>query len=231
MPKRAKKAAKNQKKAIERERRRREADAQAARALAAGKDPRYEDIREIHGSTIRLVRNRETRDELVAKTFDSREQFENEKRVLIRCEDDKGKEAIIQFKGQFEPGLVLYLEYAPGGSLKELLDEKPAGLDEVEVRNWASKALDILIYLHMHHDLAHLDFKAENMLLWGRHHNQLRGCDLESASKFGQRRSIYVSPYICPPELAEHIASGGGDGLRAAPPRTSGRWVSPSSTC
>ena len=67
-------------------------------------------------------------DELVAKTFDSREQFEKEKKNLMLCKDDKGKEAIIQFKGEFEPGLMLYLEYAPGGSLKELLDEHPGGL-------------------------------------------------------------------------------------------------------
>ena len=153
-------------------------------------DERYEDIREIQGPAVKLVRNKESGDELVAKTFDSREQFEREKSNLITCKDKKGKEAIIQFKGEFEPGLVLYLEYAPGGSLKELLDEKPAGLDEVDVRSWASKALDILLYLHLHHDLAHLDFKAENMLLFGRHHNQLRGCDLESAAKFGDPRSI-----------------------------------------
>ena len=91
---------------------------------------------------------------------------------------------------------MLYLEYAPGGSLKELLEETPKGLKEVEARNWASKALDILQYLHIHRDMGHLDFKAENMLLYGRARNQVRACDLESAAKFGDPRSIYVSPYI-----------------------------------
>merc|ERR1711969_478927 len=109
-------------------------------------DERYEDIREIQGPKVKLVRNLETRDERVAKTFDSREQFEKEKKNLITCEDKKGKEAIIQFKGEFEPGLVLYLEYAPGGSLKELLDDEPDGLDENDVKSKIAKAIAILQY-------------------------------------------------------------------------------------
>eukprot|EP01045_Picozoa_sp_COSAG04_P008881 COSAG04_NODE_501_length_13363_cov_9.158137_9_plen_1203_part_00 len=192
-----------------------------ARADAQGpgeapSDERYEDIREIQGPKVKLVRNKESGDELVAKTFDSREQFEREKSNLITCKDKKGKEAIIQFKGEFEPGLVLYLEHAPGGSLKELLDDEPDGLDENDVKSKIAKAIAILQYLHGNHDKAHCDFKAENMLLYGRHLNEIRGCDMESASDFGQLRSIYATPYICAPEVARHIIDKGSLRVSAA---------------
>ena len=45
------------------------------------------------------VRNKDSGDERVAKTFDSREQFEKAKKNLMMCKDDKGKERIIQYKG------------------------------------------------------------------------------------------------------------------------------------
>ena len=79
-----------------------------------------------------------------------------------------------------------------------------------------TKAIAILQYLHGNHDKGHCDFKAENMLLFGPKLNQIRVCDMESASDFGQLRSIYVSPYICSPELAQHVVAGGGSGLRVS---------------
>ena len=72
----------------------------------------------------------------MAKAFTDRAQFEREKETLIKCEDEKGKQRIIQYKGEFEPGLTIYLEYAAGGSLKDLLNDKPHGLPENEVKNW-----------------------------------------------------------------------------------------------
>ena len=78
------------------------------------------------------------------------------------------------------------------------------------------QALDILQYLHEHHGMSHCDFKAENMLLFGLHRNQLRVCDLESARKWGEPRSVYVSPYICAPEVAKHVVAGGRAGLRVS---------------
>ena len=77
----------------------------------------------------------------MAKAFTDRAQFEREKETLIKCEDEKGKQRIIQYKGEFEPGLTIYLEYAAGGSLKALLDDKPHGLPENEVKNWVKPPL------------------------------------------------------------------------------------------
>ena len=87
---------------------------------------------------------------------------------------------------------------------------------ENELKNWVEQALDILRYLHEHHGMSHCDFKAENMLLFGLHRNQLRVCDLESARKWGEPRSVYVSPYICAPEVAKHVVAGGRAGLRVS---------------
>ena len=75
----------------------------------------------------------------MAKAFTDRAQFEREKETLIKCEDEKGKQRIIQYKGEFEPGLTIYLEYAAGGSLKDLLNDKPHGLPENEVKNWVNR--------------------------------------------------------------------------------------------
>ena len=38
------------------------------------------------------------------------------------------QQRIIQFQGEYEPALILYLEHAPGGSLKDLLRSSPQGL-------------------------------------------------------------------------------------------------------
>ena len=105
------------------------ADEQAS-APAVLSDSRYEDVAKIHGRNVRLVRSKETGDERVAKRFTDRERFEMERQNLKRCKDEKGEERIVQFQGEHEPSLTLYLEYARGGSLKERLDHAPRGLSE-----------------------------------------------------------------------------------------------------
>ena len=90
--------------------------------------------------------------------------------------------------------------------------QSAGGLDENAVKPWADKAVDILLYLHGK-DIAHLDVKLENMLVFGEYRNRLKVCDLESAAGFGEPRQMYVSPYICPPEVARHIVQGGADVL------------------
>ena len=191
------------------------ADAAQKTTAKAPPDPRFEDVREIQGDAVRIVRHKASGDELVAKTFDDKTQFEKERDNLKDCKDRKGKQMVVQLKDEYEEGLTLYIEQAEGGSLKDRLDRSPGGLSENALRPLVEKALDILLYLHGK-DLSHCDFKPENMLVFGEDRNQMKVCDMESTAAFGEPRSIYATPYISSPELAKHIVKGGGD-LRVSP--------------
>ena len=64
--------------------------AQAGQPAEALQDGRYEHVADIQDN-VRLVRNKETRDERVAKTFECREQFEKEKEWAEGTDRQRGR--------------------------------------------------------------------------------------------------------------------------------------------
>jgi serine/threonine protein kinase len=202
---------------------RKAAQTEAGTAAAAGTrsgqdtDDRFEHIRAIHGALVRLVRHKASDDLRVAKTFSDKSAFERELEILKACKDAKGKQVVIQQKDVHPESRTIYLEYAAGGSLMDKISKHPGGMTPNEAKPWVEKALRALQYLHTFQNLAHTDFKAENMLIYGEDRDQLRICDMESAAKFGEPRTVRTAtPYTCAPEVAGHIVAG-GNGLTVDP--------------
>eukprot|EP01047_Picozoa_sp_COSAG01_P077180 COSAG01_NODE_13808_length_1532_cov_1.771110_1_plen_102_part_00 len=101
----------------------------------------------------------------------------------------------MQLKDVDTDKLLLYLELAPGGSLKQFLqDSSGEKMTQNEAKGWIEKAIDVARYLHDEQNLAHNDFKAENLLVFGNSRNRLKAGDMESAAEIGSVRSRLVSP-------------------------------------
>jgi serine/threonine protein kinase len=121
--------------------------------------------------------------------------LEQERDILKKCVHGKAKERVMQLKGVDTAKLLLYLELAPGGSLKKVLEDSPGEkMHQSEAKTWIIKTIDVMQYLHDEQNLAHNDFKAENLLVFGNSLNRLKAGDMESAAEIGSVRSRFVSP-------------------------------------
>jgi serine/threonine protein kinase len=121
--------------------------------------------------------------------------LEQERDILKKCIHGKGKERVMQLKGVDTAKLLLYFELAPGGSLKNILEDSPGEkMTQSEAKTWIIKTIDVALYLHDEQNVAHNDLKAENMLVFGNSRNRLKAGDMESAAEIGSARSQLVSP-------------------------------------
>eukprot|EP01046_Picozoa_sp_COSAG06_P081147 COSAG06_NODE_28342_length_576_cov_0.857442_1_plen_145_part_01 len=144
----------------------------------------------MHGDRVRLVRHKTVGHTLVAKTTKNLVEFETELNMLRHCNNDQGTPYVVQLKDTDQAKQTMYFEHAKGGSLHDMIAEDyPNGMHETDAKSWARKALKALDYLH-HQNIAHCDFKAENMLLFGPRYNILKAADLEGAKKIGDTHGM-----------------------------------------
>ena len=101
--------------------------------------------------------------------------------------------------------LSIFMEFAPGGSVRQLLKAKGA-LDESICASYIDQVLQGLEYLHTN-GIAHRDVKGANVLL----SHDLTGAKL---ADFGASKRIE--------KLGEDASGGGASGLRGTP-----RWMAP----
>ncbi|CAH0371413.1 unnamed protein product [Pelagomonas calceolata] len=101
--------------------------------------------------------------------------------------------------------LSIFMEFAPGGSVRQLLKAKGA-LDESICASYIDQVLQGLEYLHTN-GIAHRDVKGANVLL----SHDLTGAQL---ADFGASKRIE--------KLGEDASGGGASGLRGTP-----RWMAP----
>ena len=89
--------------------------------------------------------------------------------------------------------LNIFLEYAPGGSLRQLLQERGTGvpLEEARCARYARQILSGLAYLHLN-GIAHRDIKGANVLLSDTYTTEGHHCKLADfgASKRVEAHSI-----------------------------------------
>eukprot|EP01043_Picozoa_sp_COSAG02_P017559 COSAG02_NODE_798_length_17086_cov_72.770295_6_plen_797_part_00 len=174
------------------------------------------------GSTVRRVESSTSGAELAAKVHEDVESYHRELELLSYFgkayrHDSRKRDFVVRIIDASETGLggpTIYMELADGGSLKSKLTDE---LSEHEVQPYAKQMLEILSYLHGEHNIAHNDFKLENLLIIGVAglKKRLKVCDLDAADRIGKLRSLKATPYICAPEMAQHIVKG-GNGLKVS---------------
>ena len=170
-------------------------------------------------NSVLRVRERATGKEAAAKVHSDVRAFKKEWQTLRRIADFRSgdsvhRDFVVQLLGVEEhasAGPTLYLELA-AGSLRDVIEAEPGGLDATDARSLASQILKILDYLHEVIGMAHCDVKADNLLVFGIS-RKLKVCDLDSATAFGEPRDLKATAYTCAPELAQHITSGGKTSL------------------
>ena len=144
--------------------------------------------------------------EVAGKVHGEEESFRTELANLQRmARDMRSKRFVMQLEGVDEGSRTLFLELATG-SLDELFSTHPHGFGELDTKAWLKKILQILAYLHETHEVAHNDLKVENLLVFQSGiQQQLKIGDLDSCQAFGEPQAKEATPYICSPELAQHI--------------------------
>lgn len=176
------------------------------------------------GSTVRRVESSTTGAELAAKVHQDAESYHRELKLLSHFvkayrHDSRKRDFVVRVIDASETDLggpTIYMELADGGSLKSKLTDEP--LSASEVQPYAKQMLEILSYLHGEHEIAHNDFKLENLLIFGAAgiKKRLKVCDLDAAARIGELRAeLKATPYICAPEMAQNIVKG-GNGLKVS---------------
>eukprot|EP01046_Picozoa_sp_COSAG06_P013139 COSAG06_NODE_789_length_12286_cov_11.884713_4_plen_712_part_00 len=171
------------------------------------------------GSTVYRVESSTTGAELAAKVHQDVESYRRELELLGRFVRERRKDFVVRVIDASETGLggpTIYMELADGGSLKSKLTGEP--LSASVVQPYAKQMLEILSYLHGEHEIAHNDFKLENLLIFGADgiKKHLKACDLDGSARIGEARAeLKATPYICAPEMAQHIVTG-GNGLKVS---------------
>jgi len=103
--------------------------------------------------------------------FDSVCSFDDPRREIAVMRQISPHPNVIQFYGsrvnQVEKYWDLYMEYAPGGDMFEFVTATGNGLSEPQAKDYLRQILAGLHYLHVQHQLSHMDLSLENLLLMG----------------------------------------------------------------
>lgn len=101
--------------------------------------------------------------------FDSVCSFDDPRREIAVMRQISPHPNVIQFYGsrvnQVEKYWDLYMEYAPGGDMFEFVTATGNGLSEPQAKHYLRQILAGLEYLHVQHQLSHMDLSLENLLL------------------------------------------------------------------
>ena len=96
--------------------------------------------------------------------------------------------------------LLLFMEYAPGGTLLELVNRKK-GLSEGEAQIYFNQLFSAVRHLHMFHFLVHRDLKLENVLLGKKNVVKLTDFGLAGTSYNNLMHTFVGTPGYQPPEI------------------------------
>ncbi|OWM81288.1 mitogen-activated protein kinase kinase kinase 18-like [Punica granatum] len=107
----------------------------------------------------------------------------------------------------------LWMEYMPGGTLRELIVQRGGFLDEPTVRSFAGRIVEGLSYLHRN-GIAHCDLKAQNVLIG---ENGPKIADFGCAKLIGRNptRGALVNFLGTPMFMAPEVARGEEQGFGA----------------
>ncbi|KAI9009128.1 kinase-like domain-containing protein [Hyaloraphidium curvatum] len=126
---------------------------------------------------------------------------EREIRLLCHCVSDH----ITRYRGSLLLGTKLWLvmDYAGGGSIRDLL--KPGPLDERDIAVVVREILVALVYLHKSCNIIHRDIKAANVLVTTA--GKIKLCDFGVAGQINmtsmRRNSFVGTPYWMAPEVIQ----------------------------
>lgn len=96
--------------------------------------------------------------------------------------------------------LLLFMEYAPGGTLLELVNRKK-GLSEGEAQYYFNQLFTAVRHLHLYHFLVHRDLKLENVLLGKKNVVKLTDFGLAGTYYNNLMHTFVGTPGYQPPEI------------------------------
>ncbi|KAH7294267.1 hypothetical protein KP509_28G063100 [Ceratopteris richardii] len=112
---------------------------------------------------------------------------------------------------QHDPQFNLFLEYMPGGSLKDVIRKKGGKLDEKSAASCTRGILEGLCYLH-NEGIVHSDIKTSNILLGS--NGEIKIADFGTARKFSSstgtasKHKLAGTPLWMAPEVLQGLEQG-----------------------